>query len=168
MARLLGWIRHFDHADELTLLAILVALAAYLATIRLFLLGVFDAKSGRRRGPKAHRRLFEIGVADAFVTTSAFLVACHALFAAPPWVFQLAVLLASLAGVLLLGYHMYAWWHTFFGDWAFWREMPEEPVHGTGGVSGTFAAAVTLVPDGTFSGSLSGSLGSSPGPKTAP
>src|ERR1700733_16156237 len=95
-------------SDLLALLAIVIALSAYLATIRLFAIETIREKDaeGRRR---IHRDLRKLLLADIPMTMSAISLGIHALFWVSDWFLWAGVLLFVLAGSVLFVFHMIAW-----------------------------------------------------------
>ncbi len=152
-------IRGFEHADELTLLAIMVALAAYLATVRFYLISQFEPKPGVKRDKgRIHRTLWGVGAADILVTTSAILIAVHALFEAPGWTFNAGVWFAVAAAILLLVFHVFAWGKTFFGEWSGRRSGPAGAIAEFAPLLGAFTCTLTLSPQRRFEGTVTGTL----------
>lgn len=102
------YLRDMATSDLLALLAIVIALSAYLATIRLFAIETIREKDaeGRRR---IHRDLRKLLLADIPMTMSAISLGIHALFWVSDWFLWAGVLLFVLAGSVLFVFHMIAW-----------------------------------------------------------
>jgi hypothetical protein len=109
-------------ADEFTLLAIIVALSAYLATVRHFLLERIAAsdegESGRTtvepQGRKRiKKRLLVLVIGDAPITAAAVLVGLHSLYSSPPqWFLRVGIRCFTIGGLFLLVMHIASWLET--------------------------------------------------------
>jgi hypothetical protein len=97
---------------ELTFFAVVVALSAYLATIRFFVIQRGDSTSDKASMRRDLRLLF---FGDAPITMAAILVGLHALYViAPHWFLSLGAWCFTLGGLMLLGHHAVAWKRTWF------------------------------------------------------
>lgn len=106
------------------LLALIIALSAYLATIRLI---AIDKMSPPRenepplsadRKKKIKQSLFWLTLADAPLVIAGLLLGLHLFFpnlfnrSAPDWMLTAAIWLFTVAGVLLVIYHFGAWYRS--------------------------------------------------------
>jgi len=99
--------------QELVFFAVVVALSAYLATVRFYLVQRADNKGGKESRRKA---LLPVVPADALVTTSAVLTGVHALFRRTPHcVLSLGVWFFTVGGAYLFCLHFLAWIYIFLG-----------------------------------------------------
>jgi hypothetical protein len=105
---IIPYLRDMATSDLLALLAIVIALSAYLATIRLFAIETIRKKDadGRRR---IHRDLRKLLLADIPMTMSAVFLGVHALFWVPDWVLWVGLSLFVVAGSVLFVFHIFAW-----------------------------------------------------------
>lgn len=106
-------------ADEFTLLAIIVALSAYLATVRHFLLERIAAsdegESGRAPGrERIKRRLKILVIGDLPITASAVLVGLHSLYSLPEGFLRVGIWCFTIGGLSLLVMHVASWKVTFW------------------------------------------------------
>lgn len=103
-------------ADLFAFLAILIALSAYLATVRLFAIDrMQDQDAEKKRAIRVKLRLLVIP--DAPMTCAAVCVGLYTLFPrwSPKWFLPAGIGLFSFAGFALLIFHVIAWYKTFFG-----------------------------------------------------
>lgn len=108
-------IHEMQRADLLTLLAIIIALSAYLATVRLFAIDRLTQLAGDlQKRKKVHRNLRLLFVADAPMTVSAVFLGIYILYSnAPSCFLPTSIYLFTFAGLMLLIYHIYAWIKSF-------------------------------------------------------
>ena len=113
-------------ADEFTLLAIIVALSAYLATVRHFLLERIAAsdegESGRtpataRGRERVKQRLKILVIGDLPITAAAVLVGLHSLYSwLPEGFLRVGIWCFTFGGLALLLMHAASWKVTFWSD----------------------------------------------------
>jgi len=104
-------LRGLGSTDLLGLLAIVIALSAYLATIRQYFIETSRNKKGEDLA-RTRTALHLLFWADMPMTVSAVLIGLYALFNWPSswvWVLWCGEIIFVLAGLLLFGYHGYGW-----------------------------------------------------------
>lgn len=106
------------------LLALIIALSAYLATIRLIAIDKMSPPKGNEpplkpeRKKKIKQSLFWLTLADAPLVIAGLLLGLHLFFptifdrSAPDWMLTWAIRLFTVAGVLLVIYHLRAWYRS--------------------------------------------------------
>ena len=107
-------LRQMQTADLLGLLAIVIALSAYLAAVRLFAIGAIkEASNDEKR--KIKTKLGWLVLADAPMTVSAVLLGLYTLWAPMPhWMLLTGIALFTFAGLMLLFFHTIAWMKSLF------------------------------------------------------
>jgi len=92
-----------DRQTSLALLAVLIALSAYLATIRIFLKQADAPDHVKKFG------LIMLTVGDLPMISSALLLGFHVIFRAPVWTAHWSLLLFVFAGIVLVILHAREW-----------------------------------------------------------
>jgi len=109
--------RSMQTADLLAFLAIVIALSAYIATIRLFMIDKMRERSGDERA-KIRFKMKILLLADVPMTVSACSLGIYTLFntSAPwfPWFMKIGICGFVIGGLALIGLHAYNWWKTSF------------------------------------------------------
>jgi hypothetical protein len=124
-------------SDLLTLLTIIIALSAYLATIRLLVISRLSQASEPIQSPpestpelrnKLKRFLLLLALADAPLVTSGLLLGLHIFWQdltradTPPWFLPTAIVLFGIAGLILYIYHLIEWVRSLWEGWEMHRE----------------------------------------------
>jgi hypothetical protein len=110
-----------ESADQLTTLAILIALSAYLATIRLLAIERISRQTDKDKKQEIRLKLLWLVVPDSLLTVSALLLGFH-IFSSylakhPGSLLAWSIWLFAAAGLLLFLSHIVAWSKTIAECW---------------------------------------------------